>query len=285
MINHKNGTLEKYSVLMSVYEKEVPQYLRESINSMIGQTVKPDQIVIVEDGKLTEALYEVLDSFSQEYDGLIERVSLSTNQGLGHALDVGMQFCRNELIARMDSDDISIKDRCQKQLEVFVLDNSLDIVSGTIVEFINNIDNVVYRRVVPELNAEIKKQMRRRSPFNHPAVMYKKSSVIRCGGYGSSARKEDHDLFSRMLNMGCKAYNLQEDLLFYRTGTDSIKRRKSWKNVRSYIEIMWINLNRGYCGMDDFLYVCIAQIFYLIAPAPLLDIIIKHCLRSTDDKR
>lgn len=271
---------EEYSVLMSVYEKDNATYLRLAIESMLKQTLPPNQIVLVEDGKLTSELREIVDWYKDNSPVLFTVIQNEVNKGLGFSLDMGMERCRNELIARMDSDDISMPDRCEKELKIFMEHPEIDIVSGAINEFQDDILNVISVRRVPEFYDEIKKQMRRRSAFNHPAVMFKKSSVLRCGGYGNSSRKEDHDLFSRMMNMDCKAYNIQEPILWYRVGVNNIKRRKSWKNVISYIKVMWKNLMRGYCSIGDFLFVSLSQIFYLIAPVWLVEVLIKKYYRD-----
>ena len=268
----------KYSVLMSVYHKEKAEYLKLAIESMLKQTVLPDQIVLVEDGLLNENLDTVIAEY--ENNPLFTIVKLEENMGLGRALDEGLKYCRNELVARMDSDDISLPKRCEKELALFADDPDLDIVSGTIAEFETDPSNIKSHRIVPAEDPEIRKQMRRRSAFNHPAVMYKKSAVIRCGGYGGSLRKEDHDLFSRMVNMGCHARNLQEDVLLYRTGENAIRRRKSWKNISSYLEIMWVTYKRGYCSLWDVIYVDAAQLFYFIAPVGLINFLLKKFFRK-----
>ena len=95
--------MEPYSVLMSLYKKEHPEYLRLALDSMINQTVKPDEIVLVEDGPLTDELYAVVE----EYKDYLTIVVNKTNLGLGLALNEGLKACRNELVARMDTDDIS----------------------------------------------------------------------------------------------------------------------------------------------------------------------------------
>lgn len=268
----------KYSVLMSVYRKENPAFLKESIESMLRQTVKPDQIVLVEDGPLTSELEETVTFY--EKNPMLTVVRLPENIGLGRALDEGMKYCRNQLIARMDTDDISLPDRCEKELKLFAEDPQLDIVSGAIAEFETSPDNIRSHRVVPAEDPEIRKQMRRRSAFNHPAVMYRKNAVQRCGGYGGSVRKEDHDLFSRMVNMGCHARNLQCDVLLYRTGENAIRRRKSWKNIRSYLEIMAVTYRRGYCSLWDVIYVDAAQLFYFLAPVGLISLLQKKLFRK-----
>ncbi len=264
-------SMQEYSVLMSVYYKEKPEYLTLAIESMLNQTLPPEQFVIVEDGKLTDELERIIIKYEQKNPELFTIIRTEINRGLGLALDEGMKYCRNELVARMDSDDISMPDRCEREVAVFKTHPGLDIISGAINEFKENVENVVSIRRVPEYEKDIKKQMRQRSAFNHPAVMFKKSSVIRAGGYGASARKEDHDLFSRMVFEGCHAYNIQESILYYRIGDDNIKRRKNWKNVTSYIEIMWINYMRGYCGLGDLCFVVCAQIFYFLAPRTMIE--------------
>lgn len=271
--------MQNYSVLMSVYYKEKAEYLELAIESMLNQTVPPEQFVIVEDGVLTDELNQQIDRYKNSYPLIFTIVKLKDNKGLGVALDEGIKYCRNELIARMDSDDISKPNRCEQQLNLFCNNLKLSIVSGNIDEFIDNPHNIVATRGVPEKQNDIKKQMRTRSAFNHPAVMYKKSEVIRCGGYGKLKRKQDHDLFSRMVNMGCGAYNIQDSILLFRANRDSIKRKKSLDNCKSYVLAQWNILKRGHCTVGDFVYVTCAQIFIAIAPIPIIDYLTKKYLR------
>ena len=280
-MTNKYTQLDKYSVLMSVYAKEKPEYLRQSIDSMLNQTVSPDQFVLVKDGPLTKELDAVVNQYIVDYPDLFDVVNLSENKGLGVALDEGLRHCRNELVARMDSDDISLSNRCERQLECFKNNPSLSIVSGYVGEFSDTPEKIESIRIVPECQKEIQRLMRVRSAFNHPAVMYKKTEVERCGGYGESIRKEDHDLFSRMMNMNCKAYNIQSVVLHYRYGKSNLKRKKSWKSISSYIKVMWDNYNKGFCGLFDFLYVCVAQLMLFILPMSISDFLIKKFYRKS----
>ena len=166
---------------MSLYIKEKPEYLDLAIKSMIEQTVKPDQIVIVKDGQITPELEAVLNKYNSEYPGLFDIVGYEKNRGLGLALNYGLEHCRNELVARMDTDDISKPNRCEKQLQAFDDDDSLDIVGGNINEFIGDVNNVVSKRNVPKNNGDIKEYMKKRCAFNHMTVMFKKSSVEDAG--------------------------------------------------------------------------------------------------------
>ncbi len=271
---------DKYSVLMSVYKNDRAEYVKLAIDSMMNQTVMPEQFVIVEDGPIDRAVAALIDHYVEQSPALFTVIRLSQNGGLGKALDRGLKSCRNELVARMDADDISLLDRCERQLNVFRAQSEVAICSGTIAEFIADPKDVVSYRLVPERHEEIKKQMRIRSGFNHPAVMYKKSEVLRCGGYGKLKRKQDHDLFSRMLSNECIGYNIQSPILYFRSDGDNLKRRKSWVNCSSYIIAQWHCFRRGEVSVGDLWYVITAQIFFLLAPRKLVDKVTKRYLRS-----
>ncbi|WP_445002563.1 glycosyltransferase [Exiguobacterium alkaliphilum] len=269
-----------YSVLMSVYKNEHPDYLYKSIKSMLAQTVIPQQFVIVKDGPLTKSLDEVVQKFVCQYKDLFKIVELPNNVGLGRALDIGLEHCTNELVARMDSDDISLESRCEKQLHSFDNNPALDIVGTMIDEFYDNPDNIVSTRVVPTEYSEIVKFMRRRSPFNHPSVMFKKSKVINVGGYGPMKRKQDLDLFSRMINDGCYATNINESLVLFRSNENSFVRRKSWSYCKSYIEVQFIILKRKNCSVFDFMYVLIGQLLMYVLPIKVMKALSSLLLRK-----
>lgn len=261
---------DNYSVLMSAYIEENPEHLQESINSMINQTLPPAQIVLVKDGPLTTELDETINHYIDENKELFTIVSLEENIGLGKALDEGLKYCENELVARMDADDISLPERCEKQVQCFTDDGRLSIVGTMIDEFYDNPDNIISSRNVPAEHNNIVKFMKRRSPFNHPSVMFKKSEVLRCGGYGKFRKKQDLDLFSRMMNSGCKAKNINESLLLFRSNEDNFKRRRSWSYCKSYIDVQIAIWKRGHCSFFDLLYVTFGQVLLYISPMWLM---------------
>ena len=229
--------MEKYSVLMSLYKKEKPEYLRLAIDSMLNQTVKPDEIVLVEDGPLTDELYAVLD----EYGDKLTRVRNEKNLGLGLALNVGLKACRNELVARMDTDDISKPERCEVQLHYFEQHPETDIVGGDIAEFIGDETNIIGKRMVPQTNAEIREYMKKRCAFNHMSVMYKKTAVEAAGGYQDWFWNEDYYLWIRMWLNGAVFGNTGTVLVNVRTGEEMYQRRggkkyfKSEKGLQDYM--------------------------------------------------
>lgn len=171
----------KYSVLMSVYHKEKPEYLKQAIESIQAQALLTDDFVLVCDGPLNDALDGVIFAKQQEMGTVLNVVRLAKNGGLGNALNEGIKHCKNELIARMDSDDIAYPDRCEKQLSVFDEHPEVGICSGIVEEFTTDPNTVDAKRVPPETNVEIVEFAKKRNPFNHPCVMYRKSVVKAVG--------------------------------------------------------------------------------------------------------
>lgn len=243
----------KYSVLMSVYYAENANFFEASINSMLNQSICTDDFVIVCDGPLTNELNSIIDRITRRYPGLFNVVRLKYNQGLGNALNIGLKECRNELVARMDSDDISLQDRCERQLNIFNENLNVDIISGTVIEFDGNVSNIIGKRVVPEFDEEIRKYVRFRCPFNHPCVMYKKTSVEQSGGYQDFYRLEDYYLWVRMLMHGFVGYNIQQPLLLMRSGDGLYKRRGGLRYAVSQFHLAKYIYSIGLVGFFDFL--------------------------------
>ena len=266
---------KKYSVLMSLYKKENPEYLELALDSMLNQTISPDEIVLVEDGPLTDELYEVLNKYP-----MLHRIKNETNLGLGLALNVGLKECRNELVARMDTDDCSKPDRCEKQLARFLEKPYLAIVGSHIDEFVGDINNVISQRIVPTSSEDIYNFAKKRSAFNHPAVMYSKTAVLNNGGYSDLKRNQDVDLFGRMQFNGYKAENIDEALLWFRSSDELSKRRKSWQNTWSYIATIRKFWKMGYSSFADYAMVGIAQTGMYLMPVKMQNFIYKKYLRK-----
>lgn len=243
------GTLEeKYSVLMSLYIKEDAENFRIAINSMINQTCPPEEIVLVEDGALTDELYVVINEIKEVHPGLITSVIHEKNQGLGLALQHGLEVSRNELVARMDTDDIAVPDRCEKQL-IFMKENpDVAIVGGQIDEFINVESNIVGKREVPTTNKELKEYIQKRCPFNHMTVMFRKSDIMSVGNYKEWFLNEDYYLWIRLALANKKFANLPEILVHVRTGADMYQRRGGMKYFVSERDIQKFMYEQGVIG-------------------------------------
>ena len=214
----------QFSVLMSVYYKEKANNLKEAIESIVNQTLLPDEFLIVEDGPLTEELYKVLNEYISKYKW-IKTLKLDKNVGLGNALKEGVINCKYEYIARMDSDDISIKERFEKQIKYLEDNPNIDVIGTNINEYDEKMLYKTGNKVVPQNDIEIKKYLKIRNPFNHMSVIYKKERVLEAGNYIDCPYFEDYYLWCRMAKNNCMFYNVQENLLNVRAGNYMITKR------------------------------------------------------------
>ena len=270
--------MEQYSVLMSVYIKEKPEYLKQSIESILNQTVKTDDFWIVCDGPLTKELDLVLEEFEKENQKCLHILRLEENVGLGKALNAGLKQCKHSIVARMDSDDISCEDRCEKQLEV--IEQGVDIVSGTVMEFEKDIHEYLTKRELPLCHKEIMKFAARRNPFNHPCVMYRKESVQSAGGYQHFYLFEDYYLWARMLLHGAIGRNLPDVLLYMRAGADMYRRRGGWKYVKSMFHFRFYLWKSGICSFKDFFITAGGQMIICLVPNCMREMFYKKYLRK-----
>ena len=269
----------QYSVLMSVYYKEKAEYLRAAMDSIWDQSVKTDEFILVCDGPLNAELDAVVEDMEASHREL-HVLRLEKNLGLGNALNEGMKHCRNDLVARMDSDDISRPDRCEKQLRVFGENPELSICSGIVEEFTVSTGAVEARRVPPETQEEILAFARTRNPFNHPCVMYRKSAVEAAGGYRSIFLLEDYCLWVRMLQNGAKAYNLQEPLLWMRIGSDLYKRRAGWKYAQSQKALFREMKDSGFISSAQYVKSVSVRTVGALVPNGLRRMLFKTLLRD-----
>lgn len=255
-----------YSVLMSVYSKENPAWLKLAIESMQTQTLPTSDFVLVCDGPLTPELDGVIAEKQRQMGETLTVVRLEKNMGLGNALNEGIRHCRNDLVARMDSDDIACLDRCEKQVAVFNEHPEVSICSGTILEFSETPEDADRRRMLPEGNEAIREFAKRRSPFNHPCVMYKKSAVEAVGSYQHFYRLEDYYLWIRMLMAGYEGYNIQEPLLYMRAGTSMYKRRAGWRYAKTQIELFRFMWKQGFINAWQYAESCIIRSSSALSP-------------------
>ena len=237
---------------MSVYYRENPDHFIKSVESMTNQTIAPDEIVIVKDGPLTKELDQEIKKL--EKNKSIKIIEIEKNVGLGIALNIGLNHCTNEIVARMDTDDISEKNRCERQL-TFLNDNpSISLVGTTIAEFFEDSEQIKSYRIVPKEDNEIKEYMKTRSPFNHPSVMFKKSAVIGAGGYLNYPLNEDYYLWVRMLISGCKFANIDEPLLKMRITKNTFERRGGWKYFITQKKLFDFMLTNKIINKKEYIY-------------------------------
>lgn len=252
--------MEKYSVLITAYIKDKPADFKISLESMINQTIKPDQIVVVYDGPVSIDIEDIVDNFGKNYEGLFSVVKLERNQGLAVALNAGLAVCRNDLVARMDSDDYSKPNRCEVQLLEFEKDKELTLLGSDIQRFRDSpFENSNVFTSHPTNEESIKKMMRRRSPFSHPTVMFRKNAVVDCGGYDPILRRsQDMDLFSKMILKGYKCRNINQPLVLYRADDNSVFRNINKESCKARLKIQRRLFSRKQCNLYDYLIILIA---------------------------
>lgn len=243
----------KFSVLMSIYFRENPDYFHRAMQSIWDeQTVKPDEIVLVLDGNLTDELYETVNYWKNRLELVFKVVPLDENVGLGQALNYGLNICQYDLIARMDTDDISMSSRFEKQLKVFN-EKDIDVCGAFISEFEDDENDIVSYRVLPAEHDDIVSYGKMRSPMNHASVMYKKSSVVNAGSYMHMLWMEDYYLWARMILNGAKFYNIQEPLLNVRAGNDMLSRRGGLDYAKSEFRLLSELKRIGFLTLNQYL--------------------------------
>lgn len=254
----------QFSCLLSIYKYESPLYFKIALDSVFSQTIQPDEVVLVKDGPLTNELEEIIAEFRDK----LVIVDLHVNHGLSYALNEGLKACSYDIVARMDTDDICIFNRFEKQLAFFQSHNDLDVV-GTFAYRINEAgDNLHSLMIVPVKTDDINNLVWT-CPMNHPTVMFRKSKILSIGGYNSSAgpRQDDYDLWFRCVENGFKLVNIPEPLLYYRFFSDNVRKNS--------IKVGWCRMKVGLSGckklnlpVKAYIGVCIPFVRSLL-PYPL----------------
>lgn len=223
-------SIKQYSVLMPLWYKEKTEYLAASLESMLSQTVPPVEIAMITEHKLTKETEELLDSLRKRNPEVSLLVVLNESlaeKGLGTILAYGVTACHCDIIARMDTDDISFPNRCEKELEILMKHPDITIVGGGLQKFTDNPEQADGYRIPPEKGKQLRQYSKFRNPFNHPTVMFRKEAILKVGNYSPIKECEDYELWYRVLKSGYQGYNIQEPVLYYRAGMDMLKRRKN----------------------------------------------------------
>lgn len=233
----------KFSVLMSVYYKEDPKYLKDAIDSiLVNQKLKPDEFVLVVDGPVKDELNNIINEYQLMYKNKMRVYRLETNVGLGKALNYGLNKCVYDLIARADSDDINAPERFELQINQFKKDPSIDVLGTFIDEFVDDYNDPINQKKMPLKHDDICKMAKMRNPINHMSVMFKKRAIIDAGTYQHLPYLEDYFLWIRVLNNGGKLVNLNEYLVHVRIGNGMLIRRSnkeyipSWKILNQFMK-------------------------------------------------
>lgn len=241
----------KFSVSMCVYGGDNPEWFVTAVNSILNQTRKPDEVVLVVDGPVPQELDDIIKKFSE--NPIFNIIRLEVNKGHGEARRTGLGNCANELVALMDADDISAPDRFEKQLALFEKNPILTIAGGSITEFVGNPENIVGIRTAETEDSAIKTDMKKRCPMNQMTVMFRKSDVEKVGGYVDWYCDEDYYLWLRLYLAGAKFANLPDHLVNVRVGKEMYQRRGGKKYFLSEAKLQKYMLDNKVIGFGTFI--------------------------------
>lgn len=244
-----------FSVCMSVYIKDNAFHFKTAVESVtITQTVKPDEVVLVCDGSVTNEINEVIMQLQNSLQMPLNLIRLPQNIGHAGARQAALTAAKYEYVAIMDSDDIAEPDRFEKQISLIIKHPEVSILGGQINEFIDSIDNVVGRRIVPSEDPGIKEYIKSRCPFNQQTVMMKRSDALKVGGYQDWYCDEDYYLWIRMALNGCKFMNLEDNLVNVRVGEEMYQRRGGTRYFNSEARLQKYMYKHGLISLPRYIY-------------------------------
>jgi len=279
MMRYREAGEVSFSVLMAVYYREKPQNLRVALESVTAyQTIKPSEIVLVEDGPLPQELCDVIIGFRKNNSSVLKSVRLDKNMGLATALKVGLEECTNDIVARMDSDDISVEDRFEKQLKV-MLTGQFDVVGSNTLYFDDNTKTIVGMKKNPETMDEVLVYAKRRSPVGHVTAMFKKESVLSVGSYENVLQFEDYWLWIRMIMAGMKFYSIQEPLVLVRYNDSMVERRGGIKYMKLEREFLKLAKEEGFFSASEYLFNLVTRTSARILPGSIRSLLYSKILR------
>lgn len=261
----------KFSVLMSLYYKESPVFLNDCLLSLFNQTLKANEVIIVYDGPIPTVLSCIVDSWIEKLN--IKIVPIEVNVGLGKALNVGLEYCTYDLVARMDTDDICVPDRFRQQVSIFEKNSEISICGSSIDEYDETMSFFLSRRRVNVDNVKIVKQLPKKNPFNHMTVMYKKNDIISVGGYKHLPWMEDWYLWIRLFANGFKGANISSSLVYARTGNSMIVRRSGFDYIRSEWVLTNVKISLGVSSVLNAYLIFIQRAIPRVFPSSILKII------------
>ncbi|AFL84952.1 glycosyl transferase [Belliella baltica DSM 15883] len=267
-----------FSCLMSIYQRDSARFLKEALNSINNQTLKANEIVLVKDGPVSLELDAILSEFQDKLP--LKIISIDENRGLGHALSFGLNFISNDIVARMDADDISVSNRFEKQIDILIKNPEYDLVSSNIEEFNNVPGDLGIIKKVPEKHEDILKYSQKRSPFNHPSVVFRKQAVLNAGSYKSMLFFEDYYLWLRLIKSGRKFYNIQDPLLYFRVGNNMIGRRQGFKYALHEYNFFKSAYKEKLISLYDFINAVLIRFPLRLLPVSTLKFIYSSLLRK-----
>lgn len=268
----------KFSVLISIYPKESPEFLTQALESLTVQSLPADEIVIVKDGTVGSEFESVLDQYAMKLP--LKVVGYEQNRGLGYALAFGLQQCRYDWVARMDADDIAVKDRFEKQIAYLEQHPEVELLGCAAMEFTELITDARNGRRLPCSHEEIRNFLKKRNAFNHMTVVFKKQAVLDSGNYMEAPGFEDYYLWVRMVLNGVRTANMPDSLVYARVGNDMIGRRIGFRYAKEEYRFYKKLQKLKFLNYAEFIKVVCMRIPLRLVPKPVLAFIYKKLLRK-----
>ena len=265
---------------MSIYAKENPAFLERSLQSLVEQSRRPNEVIIVKDGALPKELEEVIARYAHQFSELFKVVGYATNKGLGEALNYGMQHVTSPIVARMDGDDIAVSTRFEEQVSFMETHPDIAVLGSCIAEFDTDPTVIMRIRHVPESHEQIVQKARLTNPMNHMTVVFRKERVLQAGGYQHAPYFEDYDLWVRMLSKGMKFHNLQSSLVLARVGNDMVGKRHGFQYARHEFNHFQKMKETGFISAFSMGKAVLLRVPLRLMPKPLLVAFYRFVLRK-----
>lgn len=270
-----------FTILMSLYFKEDPKFLNECFDSIwMKQTVKPAEIVLVIDGPIGTELQECVDSWKGRIGSNLKIIALPKNVGLGMALNEGLKHCSNNWVFRMDTDDICVEKRFEYQLQFIKNNPNVVLFGGQILEFDKNVNDANKLKPVPEEYSDILSFSKKRNPFNHMTVAYKKSIILSLHGYQHHLFMEDYNLWLRVISKGYEVANLSQVLVYARVGNGMHARRRGSEYIKSEKQLLDLKIALKTQSLISAYVTFILRSFFRFLPSNLLGFVYNNLLRK-----
>ncbi|HTL69020.1 MAG TPA: glycosyltransferase [Lacunisphaera sp.] len=271
----------KFSILLPIYYREQALYLRQALDSLLRQSLKAAEVVIIKDGPLTDSLDAELSTFDGSYPGEVRIISLEKNVGLGDALRLGLENCSYDLVARVDSDDINVVHRFEKQISFLATNTGIAVVGSAIEEFADNPGDLRQIKACPLGDRAIRRTLRFKNPFNHMSCVFRRSLVQEAGSYLPMFQYEDYYLWYRMARMGAKFANLPDVLVYARVGNDQLSRRRGWKYFKSELAFFGMMRREKFIGWMLYYANLLPRLVLRMAPKSALRCFYRVVLRAS----
>lgn len=271
----------KFSILSSIYHKEQPEHFDACMHSLwTHQTLPADEMILVADGRLPEALHDVIAQWQQRLEGRLRVIHLPQNVGTGRAKNIGLEHCSHDIVCIADTDDIYVPERFAKQIAFLQTHPDIDIVGGQTAEFIDRPDHTVSIRRVPCGHTELVRFAQRHSPFNNMTIAYRKQAILNIGGYRHHLWMEDYNLFLRAIASGSRLHNLPDILVHARIDNGMHGRRRGWRYIQSEKQLLQLKRQLHLQALLPAWGLFVARSCFRLLPVPILGLFYRYFLRQ-----